>query len=303
MTMSPVIGPSQPVQKPKAEQSSIATTLVTTPVPAHTELPAEQTVEEPTSEPQPQAQPEPQLAPQPQVPASRKLVTNAPATSMARPVPSAPKTQTGSSMQSTSSGSNKGAMITIGVLVVMLAIGIGVLMKVQDGKANANTVAEETVDEDPGKTSPPVKPASLSEEPQVQPVTSVKPEPRPFVPLTPEPVEPRPASSGEVAKPTSVKLAKKLPEVAPDIRPDESQITILSVDDTEGLASKVNTWVRLSGEVVTTSVDGQWAFAGDEPVVAQLRNGQFEIVSNKSVEILGWLADEKEDVDESSQSD
>lgn len=126
-----------------------------------------------------------------------------------------------------------------------------------------------------------------------QPVTSVKPEPRPFVPLTPEPVEPRPASSGEVAKPTSVKLAKKLPEVAPDIRPDESQITILSVDDTEGLASKVNTWVRLSGEGVTTSVDGQWAFAGDEPVVAQLRNGQFEIVSNKSVEILGWLADEK----------
>lgn len=299
ISMTPVIGPSRPVVAPKAAQSSMATLLVTTPVPAHTvETPAPEPapVQVEAAPPQQQAQSAPA-----QAPATRSLVTSAPA-AVAPAAPSTPKTKTGASMQSTS-GSGRGAIMAILALVVMLTIGIGVLVKMKDGKSTANASVEEPHDERLGPkpgSSDAIIPTSVSTSslrpPKVsgtQPVAMTKPEPRPFVPLNANPAEPGPVASVDTPPQEPRVFVKKLPEVSPDIRPDDSQVTALAVTDTEGLAAKVNTWVSVTGEIASTSVDGQWAFAGEAPLVAQLRNGQLSVVTNKMVEVLGWLADEK----------
>jgi hypothetical protein len=194
-------------------------------------------------------------------------------------------------------------MIILGlILALTTVVGVMVINKKKDPSV-ASAPKEEKRDErlgpvlDDPKPEPirprRSKPVVAKPEP-VQAVLMPKPEPRPFVPIIPETVEPSPAQPAPVEPaPEPRPVVKKLPEVSPEIRPDVSQITNLAAGDTVGLASKVNTWVRVKGEVVTTSVDGDWAFIGEQPLVAQLRDGQLAVVKNKFVDVLGWLADER----------
>lgn len=261
--------------QPAPARATVPTMLVTTSVPAHHE-PA---------------------APAPS--ASRAMVTQAPV----RAPLSAPRTKTGTTLDSSGSGGGNATMIILGLILALTTIvGVMVINKKKDPSV-ASAPKEEKRDErlglvlDEPKPEPirprRSKPVVAKSEP-VEPVLMPKPEPRPFVPITPEKVEPRPAESAPVEPaPEPRPVVKKLPEVSPDIRPDVSQITKLAAGDTAGLASKVNTWVSVKGEVVTTSVDGDWAFTGEEPLVAHLRDGQLAVVKNKFVEVLGWLADER----------
>ena len=194
-------------------------------------------------------------------------------------------------------------MIILGlILALTTVVGVMVINKKKDPSV-ASAPKEEKRDErlgpvlDDPKPEPirprRSKPVVAKPEP-VQAVLMPKPEPRPFVPIIPETVEPSPAQPAPVEPaPEPRPVVKKLPEVSPEIRHDVSQITNLAAGDTVGLASKVNTWVRVKGEVVTTSVDGDWAFIGEQPLVAQLRDGQLAVVKNKFVDVLGWLADER----------